>query len=98
MFFINLSIYLDKMAFSYILTLYFNLEILYVMGVFHIINELIELFTSISILIIFISLFELYYKHKNCLKKDIRKSSIIRIGLFFVFFFLLFSLVNFYIT
>ncbi len=93
-----MSICVDKIAFSYIITLYFNLEILYVMGVFHIINELIELFTSISILIIFISLFELYYKHKNCLKKDIRKSSIIRIGLFFVFFFLLFSLVNFYIT
>lgn len=74
------------------------MEILYVMDVFHIINELIELFVSISILIIFISLFELYYKSKDCLKKDIKKKSFIRIISFFVFFFFLFSSVNFYIT
>lgn len=74
------------------------MEIFYVMDVFHIISELIKLFLSISILFVFIALFELYYKSKECLKKDISKKSFIRIISFFVFFFLLFSLFNFYIT
>lgn len=65
------------------------------MYIFNVFSELFFVFCCLSI---FISLFELYYVSKGYDEKNIKKKSLIRIILFFSLFFILFSLVKFYIN
>lgn len=60
-------------------------------------NIINDLFLAICNLIIFISLFKLYYGSKSHVENDIMQKSLIRVISFFIVFFILFYYVNFYI-
>ncbi len=60
-------------------------------------NIINNLFLSLSSIVIFISLFKLYYGSNSYIKNNIIQKSLIRVISFFILFFMLFYFVNFYL-